>query len=92
MKTIIEGVEITPAIAEILKKWFIFNPNIEDFYPEYYVTELSDMQDYFCRKLDDTDIEELAKIKHMLLIIIALKDDMKLLIPKKGGDNETQEN
>jgi len=89
MKTIIEGVEITPAIAEILKKWFIFNPNIEDSYPEYYVTELSDMQDYFCRKLDE-DPEELQTIKVMLLFIIALKDDFKQLIPKKGGDDETQ--
>ena len=92
MKTIIEGVEITSAIAEILKKWLIFNPDIEDSYPEYYVMELSEMQDYFCRKLDNTDKDELATIKRMLLIIITLKDDMKQLIPKKERNDETPKN
>jgi hypothetical protein len=87
MKTMIEGGEIMPQIAEIMQKWFIFNLNIENSYPESYVRDLGEIQDYFCRQLDEPS-ESLQQIKSMLLIIIAIKDDFKKLIPQKGGDNE----
>jgi hypothetical protein len=80
MKTTIDGVEITPAMTEILKKWFIYNPAVEESYPEYYVQKLGEMQDYFCRNLEE-ESNRLETVKHMLLSIIAIKDDFKKLIP-----------
>ncbi|MDR0546181.1 MAG: hypothetical protein LBG77_01120 [Dysgonamonadaceae bacterium] len=47
MKTMIESVEITPQIAEIMQKWSIFNPNIEESYPERYARYLGEIQNYF---------------------------------------------
>jgi hypothetical protein len=83
MKTVIEGVEITPQISEILKKWFIFNPRIDESYPEYYALQLGVIQDYLCRKLDEYDAE-LEEIRQMLIIIVSMKDDFKQLIPENN--------
>jgi hypothetical protein len=79
MKTTIDGVEITSAMAEVLGEWH------ETAGPERYVSYLSDIQDFLCYQLQES--EYCQKAERLLLHIIYIKDDLKRFIPEKGADS-----
>jgi hypothetical protein len=84
MKTMIDGVEITPEIAKRLTKWYA--SEWDKSYPEMFVDDLSETQDCLTRMLiDGTKVTE-GTIKRCLGYVIALKDDLAGFIPQKGGD------
>lgn len=80
MKTIIEGVEITPQIAAVLKNRYDLNPNMETSTPEHYAEALSNIQDFLCYLLEEENYADRAR-KH-LVAITYIKDDFKQLIPR----------
>jgi hypothetical protein len=83
MKTIVDGVEITPQMAKVLHVWYDYS-FFEDMPPVWYAETLSKIQDYLTRLLvDNTDNteEELLELKDCISCLLQLRDDMKMFIP-----------
>lgn len=80
VKTMVNGVEITPSMAEVLDKW-TDGLDFADTLPYYYVDKLGKIQDIFCRMLDNDG--DHAETLSAISIIIALKDDLRGFIPDK---------
>jgi hypothetical protein len=72
MKTMIEGVEITPTMSNVLKKWYLNAVDADDVLPNVYVQELQEVQDFLCRNLCEYD-----EVKRLINTVINLKDDLK---------------
>jgi hypothetical protein len=87
MKTQVNGIEITPAIAEVFDKWYGDAISYDDTLPFSYVKELGEIQDFLCRMIYDVDTN--PELKRAISIIINIKDDMKKLIPGKNSDTKT---
>lgn len=87
MKTQINGVEITPRLAEVLRKWYE-TPN--DSQPESYVRWINKIQDYLMRvwvdKPDDDD--EISELKECVNALMIIKDDLIDFIPEKQGGTQ----
>jgi hypothetical protein len=75
MKTTVNGVEITDAMAEVLKRWYDYNEKIDISTPERYVGWLGDVQDFLCNLLDEDDYEE--ESKSLISKVMVLKNDLK---------------
>ena len=90
MITQVNGVEITPRIATILKKWYDCNM-IENSHPYWYENILSRIQDYLTRILvsdaPDKIIDE-KLLKEYIGEIIYMKDDFQELIPEAKEADE----
>jgi len=87
MKTMIDGIEITPEMVEVLKKWYN-TKSPEDIEPRIYVRWLGKIQDYLTRiwvNMDD-DEENVAEFKECVNCLIVIKDDLNRFIPEKGDE------
>ncbi len=86
MKTEINGVEITPEMAEVLKSWYDYSPDFEISTPERYEKQLAKVQDCLTRIL--LNLEDVSKntLESCLSGVICIKDDLGKFIPKKGGE------
>jgi hypothetical protein len=81
MKTVIDGVEITPSMVAVLKEWDENNDGVQSP-PERYVSHLSDIQDFLCYQLDV--FNDFQKVKQLILHTIYIKDDLKRFINNAG--------
>ena len=81
MKTTVNGVEITPQIAEVLASWYETNDLDPETKPEIYACWLSDVQDCLTRILMDTCKMDNEQVKHCLTAVIYLKDELRRFIP-----------
>jgi hypothetical protein len=79
MKTTLNGIEITSGMSEVIREWN------ETAGPERYVSYLSDIQDFLCYQL--TDSEHCREAGRLLTHIIYIKDDLKRFIPEEGGQS-----
>jgi hypothetical protein len=92
MKTIVNGVEITPQMANVLHEWYngVF---FEDMPPVQYAKKLSKIQDYLTRLLvDNTDNteEDILELKKCISCLLQIRDDMEMFIPpNKNKARET---
>ena len=84
MITQINGIEITPNMAEVLNEWYS-DKIVENTQPSIYFEWLSEIQDYLTRDLTDTGYNEkkFPILIECLDTIIQIKDDFKKLIPEK---------
>jgi hypothetical protein len=82
MKTQVNGIEITPAIAEVLEKWYGDANSYDETLPFEYVKELSSIQDFLCRMIYDVDVH--PELKRAISVIMSIKDDMGMFIPDKN--------
>ena len=91
MKTTVNGVEITPRIAEVLNKWYD-DPLVEDMEPFLYVKWLSNIQDYLTRVWvgKDDDEPDIPELKNCVNCLIQIKDDLKQFIPKSSNEQQTE--
>jgi len=84
MKTQVNGIEITPKMAEVFGEWYNQN-SIENAQPCIYVRWLSKIQDYLTRNLIDMDDDDdhIPVVKDCLSMTVQIKDDFERLIPEK---------
>ena len=84
MKTTIEGVEITPRIAAVIKKWC---SNPDDSEAKGFYDGLVKIQDCISRELIEKrqDNPNFQSLLECLEIVIITKDDVYEFIPDKGG-------
>jgi hypothetical protein len=84
MKTVVNGVEITPQIAEVLRNW-LDESMVENTTPFIYVKWLSRIQDYLTRIWvdKDDDEEDIPELKECMNSLIVIKDELKKIIPEK---------
>jgi hypothetical protein len=75
MKTTVNGVEITDAMAEVLNRWYDYNEDIDISLPERYVGWLGDVQDFLCDLLDEDYYESISK--SLIAKVMVLKNDLK---------------
>jgi hypothetical protein len=92
MKTIINGVEITPQMGEVLHRWFDCEL-AEDIQPFVYVKLLARTQDYLTRVWVDKydDDEDIPELKEGVSCLLDIKNDLSRFIPDKktGKTDET---
>jgi len=81
MKTMLEGVELTPETAEILRKWY---EDSNDTAIARYVRWLAKIQDYLTRAWVERDEDDDGEFKDCVGCLILIKDDLERLIPKGG--------
>jgi hypothetical protein len=91
MKTIVNGVEITPKITEILSEWYYTDHVDTETRPEVYVAWLSSIQDGLTRQMLQMEDTSPATIRRYLSNIIYIKDELTRFIPDKKNEqsNET---
>lgn len=84
MKTQINGVEITPKIAEVFESWYN-SDLIEYTYPYECVVWLSELQDYITRIFieKNSDDKDMDILKSCICTIVSIKDEFKKLIPER---------
>jgi hypothetical protein len=87
MKTQVNGIEITPAIAGVLDKWYDNATSYENTLFFSYIMDLGEIQDFLCRMICDVDVDD-PELKHAISVIINIKDDMKKLIPDRNSDTD----
>jgi hypothetical protein len=87
-RTIVNGVEISPEITEVLRRWYDY-PCIEDMEPYLYIQWLSDIQDYRTRIWvnRNDDAEDISTLKDCVNGLIQIKDDLKRFIPQKKNES-----
>ena len=85
MKTTVNGVEITPAMAEVFSSWYRIDDLNPEAIPEIYARWLSEIQDYLTHILVDICEIENEQIKNYLRWIIFIKDDLKMFIPESSN-------
>jgi len=78
MKTQINGIEITPEMAELLEEWF---EEDRESSPSIFVKYLNSIQDLLCRVLIDHNLVKEADVKDCISSIICIKDNFNRLIP-----------
>jgi hypothetical protein len=83
MTTIVNGVEITPRMAEALKEWY--DPENDESLPEVFVAQISEAQDCLTRILIDAEQVSSDIIKIYIGELIYMKDCLSKFIPVKGG-------
>ena len=85
MKMQINGVEITPKMAEVIGEWYN-QDTIENTQPYIYARWLSKVQDYLTRNLIDMDDDDdnLPVVKECLNMTVTIKDDFDRLIPARN--------
>ena len=81
MKTLINGVEITPKMAGILEKWYGTAISYDDTLPYGYVRELNEVQDFLCTMIEE--IESIPRLKKAIATISCIKNDLKCFIPER---------
>jgi hypothetical protein len=79
MKTQINGVVVTPEMAEVLQEWYRYAESL----PEAYVKDLGEIQDLLCTLLDDRELY--SAVRSSLSALIYIKNDLRKFIPRKGG-------
>jgi len=84
MKTQINGIEITPGMAELLEEWF---EEGEESTPSLFVKHLNSIQDLLCRVLIDHNLVKEVDVKDCIASLICIKDDFKRLIPDDNEQN-----
>ena len=86
MKTQVNGVEITPQMAKVFDRWYDSKiPGNE--LVSYYWQKLGEIQDYFCRQLDEFEADKDTLID-MIMLLISIKDDFRMLIPKIDNNEQ----
>jgi len=86
MKTQINGIEITPQMAAMLKSWY---QSPGESQPECYVRWISKIQDYLMRVWvdKDDDDDDIPQLKECVSALMVIKDDLSNFIPgKEGGE------
>jgi hypothetical protein len=81
MKTVIEGIEITPQMINALEHWYDVLP-ADKCWPATYVEWLNDIQDCLTRIMIYGDSPDEKTIKRCLSAIICIKDDLVQFIPQ----------
>ncbi|MDR0699651.1 MAG: hypothetical protein LBG28_10615 [Tannerella sp.] len=90
MKTVINGVEITSKMSEVLKSWYEDCTSIEDTFPYYFVEHISLIQDYLTGlwlDRDDND-PDVPKLKNYLNTLMFLKSQLKMFIPESKDEQQ----
>ena len=87
MKTTVNGVEITPAIAEVLSSWYETDDETK---PEVYAGWLSEIQDCLTCILLDTCKVDNNQIQNCLGNVIYLKDELRCFIPESSDKQQTK--
>jgi hypothetical protein len=89
---IVNGVEITPRMAEALHLWYDCSL-FEDMKPCQYVKWLSNIQDYLIRVWvdKDDDAPDLPELKECVSELILIKDDLKMFIPESPNKQQIEE-
>ena len=82
MTTQVNGVEITPKIAETLRRWYDASISWSDTVPYYYVIRLGELQDFLCEMIDDK-----PEIKSMITTVLCIKKDLENFIPQKERES-----
>jgi hypothetical protein len=85
MKTEVNGVEITPEMAEALKEWY--DTDGGEAMPEYFIHCLSHVQDCMTRYLIGSNPLSEAELKDCVSEIIFVKDELKPFVLKKEAAN-----
>jgi hypothetical protein len=80
MKTIIEGVEITPTIANTLKKWLKEEQGMSEL--DQMSKWCEEIQDVFCRSFTGLEDVSEERLKGCLSKILYIKDELRDLNPK----------
>jgi hypothetical protein len=84
MKTIINGVEITPRMADMLQSRYEKYTCIEETFPYVFVDRISGIRDYLTDiRLEKEDGDrDVPKLKYFPEGLMLLKEHMKELIPE----------
>jgi hypothetical protein len=83
MKTIVNGVEITQEITDILSSWYYTDHVDTKTRPELYVQWLSTIQDGLTRQMLQMEDASPSVLKRYLSNLIYLKDELSRFIPDK---------
>lgn len=86
MKTQINGVEITPKIAQVLNEWY--EPVCGEIKPQIYVQFLNDLQDTLVRYLVDPSPLPGNELKDHICGLFLVKDDLMRFIPEKEASHD----
>jgi hypothetical protein len=86
MKTQINGIEITPRMAEVFDKWYGNAVSYDDTLPYGYVKNLNELQDMLCGMI--YEIDNIPNLKHTISLVVNLKNDLKMFIPEKEANHE----
>ena len=86
MKTVVNGIEITPQIAEVLASWYRTDSLDPKAKPEIYASWLSGVQDCLTRTLLDIRNVDKKQIKHCLCSVIYVKDELRRFIPESSSE------
>jgi hypothetical protein len=80
MKNVIDGVEITPEIIEMIKEWAPSSA-VDISRSEMFVQSLGKVQDFITRSMQDYmgSPKEMNDINECLLSIILMKDDLNTM-------------
>ena len=84
MTTQVNGVEITPKMAEVLKKWYDCR-YVSDAYPYLFREWLLEVYIYLTRLLidSDDDAKDIPLLKQYAGYILCIKDDIENFIPEE---------
>jgi hypothetical protein len=85
MKTIVNGVEITQKITDVLTQWYDTTESDPETRPEIYVRWLSDVQDSLTRILLDLCKVDQKQIEKCVGRIIYIKDELQCFIPESAN-------
>lgn len=85
MKTVIEGIEIMPAIAKTLVAWFEDAENCPPA-PVDFINYLGEVQDCLCRALIDPSYLDQKSIKKSIENVICIKDNLRMFIEDTEND------
>jgi len=73
--TTVDGFQVSPELIKILKLWCPQSEQDKDSILTAYINSLNKIQDYLCRHVGDTELEELKQMGEMLEGIIFIKDE-----------------
>lgn len=89
MKNVIDGVEITPEIIEMIKDWAPAS-DIDISVPEMHIQSLSKIQDFITRQLDNycNSPEMMIEIAKHLNSVVIIKDSLTVVSVIWKGDKK----
>lgn len=76
MKNVIDGFEINEQVIKVLKDWSPEN-NLNESRARKFIDELTELQDFLSRKIEDFDSEEFLTIGSLLSNIVFMKDSLR---------------
>lgn len=79
MKTQVNGIEITPKMAEIFEEWYANSASWDDTVPYFHVRNLCKVQDFLCSIINDN----IPDIENLIFTVVSIKKDLEKFIPEK---------